>query len=232
MLYGLFPTVVNAVAILLGSLIGLSFHGRVSERYRTILFQAIGLVTGMIGIQYAIQTREVPLLAFSMILGGLLGEWLNIEAFLHSLGDTFQRWMGHRESQFTEGFVYASLLFCIGAMAIVGSFQAGVERKGDLLYTKSLLDGHVAIFLAGAMGAGVMLSALTVFVVQGVLTLLFLAIGSGLPANILTEISAAGGLLIMGISINLLEIGTIRLGNLLPSMFFAGLLVWGKYFIF
>ncbi|MDX9753514.1 MAG: DUF554 domain-containing protein [bacterium] len=226
--HALLPTFVNTLAVLAGAGLGLWLHGRMSARFKTVLFQAIGLATAIIGIQMAIPTREVPLLALSMILGGLLGEWLNIEENLKRLGDRMQSLWGGEGSAFTEGFVYASLLFCVGAMTVVGTFQAGVQGNGDLIYTKSLMDGHVAIFLAGAMGAGVLASAGTVLVVQGLLTVLFLLCGAGFPAPVIAEIGAAGGLLIMGIAINLLEIGHVKVGNLLPSMAFIAIFVWLK----
>ncbi|HXK95774.1 MAG TPA: DUF554 family protein, partial [bacterium] len=131
-----------------------------------------------------------------------------------------------KNPEFIDGFVNASLLFCVGAMSVVGSFRAGVEGNGDILYTKSMLDGHAAIFLAGAMGAGVMASAVSVLGFQGGLTLLFIAFGRGLPDFVIREVGAAGGLLIVGISINLLDVGKIRAGNLLPAMLLAGILAW------
>lgn len=231
--FSLLPTLVNTLAILLGAVVGLSMHGRVSERFRLILFQAIGLTTLIIGVQYASQTREIPILALSMIFGGLLGEALKIEGRLDLFGERLKTRLGYAgESKFTEGFMYASLLFCVGAMTIVGSFQAGVEQNGDLLYTKSVLDGHVAIFFAGTLGIGVLASAGTVLAVQGLLTIVFMGIGSGIPEPVVREISAAGGLLIIGISLNLLEVCKIRLGNLLPSLVFAGVFVWLKSFLF
>jgi uncharacterized protein len=225
----MFPTLVNTAAVLIGSLIGLSFHGRLSSRFKRILFQAIGLSVAIIGMKEALKTQDVPFLAFSMILGGLVGEWINIEEQLKCLGNRCKSLFNQEnDSTFTEGFVYASLLFCVGALTVVGTFQAGVNGNGDLLYTKSVLDGHVAIFLAGAMGVGVALSAGTILLVQGTLTLLFMAFGAGLPEPVLTEVSAAGGLLIMGIALNLLEIAEIKVGNLMPGMLFAGMFIWIK----
>lgn len=223
------PTLVNTVAVLIGSSIGLLLHKRISERYRTILFQAIGLATIAIGLKDALRTQELPLLALSMIAGGLLGEWINIEKRMQELGGILKRVMGRDEdSRFVEGFVFASILFCSGAMTVVGCFRAGVEGNGDLLYTKSVLDGHASIFLAGAMGIGVLASSFTILFFQGILTFLFMAGGSALPDYIITEVGAVGGLLIVAISINLLELGRVRVGNLIPGMFIAGILVWIK----
>ncbi len=226
------PTIVNTIAVLTGASIGLLFHHRLSDRFRTILFQAIGLATIAIGLKDTLKTEDIPILALSMIVGALIGEWLNIEAFLESLGATLKRWSGREsDSQFIDGFVFSSILFCAGALTVVGTFEAGVQGIGDKIYVKSILDGHASIFLAGAMGAGVMASAATVLVFQSALTLLFMFWGMGLPEYVITEVAAVGGLLIIGISINLMELGHVRVGNLLPGMFFAGLFVWIKHLI-
>jgi len=224
-----FPTLVNTLAVVAGSLAGLAFHGRLAPRFRVILFQAIGLATLVIGLQEALQTRDIPFLALSMIAGALLGEWIDIENRLRTAGEWIKHSIGQQQNpEFIDGFVNASLLFCVGAMSVVGSFRAGVEGNGDILYTKSLLDGHAAIFLAGAMGAGVMASAFSVLGFQGGLTLTFAAFGTGLPDYVIREVGAAGGLLIVGISINMLDVGQVRVGNLLPAMLLAGICAWLK----
>lgn len=224
------PTFVNTIAVVIGSSIGLLFRKHIVERFRSILFQAIGLATTIIGLKDALRSQEIPLLALSMIAGGLIGEWINIEERIKELGEMLKRLLKQEgDAQFIDAFVFASVLFCVGAMAVVGSFRAGVEGNGDILYTKSLLDGHAAIFLAGAMGAGVMASSISVLAFQGILTLLFIAFGTGLPDYVITEVAAAGGLLIVGISINMMELGRVRVGNLLPAMLFAGILAWLKH---
>lgn len=227
----MFPTLVNTIAIIIGSSIGLLLHKRLTERFRVILFQGIGLSTLLIGLIEALKTEDILLLSLSMILGGLLGEWIGIELKLEHLGAWLKKKFSKKEdSQFIDGFVFSSLLFCVGALAVVGSFRAGVEGDGSLLYIKSLLDGHAAIFLAGAMGAGVLASALSVFIFQGTLTILFILIGSGFPPSVINEIGASGGLLIVGISITLLEIKHIKVGNLIPAMLFAGLFAFIKLY--
>ncbi|MBN2326882.1 MAG: DUF554 domain-containing protein [Candidatus Omnitrophica bacterium] len=226
------PTLVNTIAVLIGSTLGLLLHKHISDRFRAILFQAIGLATIAIGLKDALRTQEIPMLALSMILGGLLGEWINIEERLKSLGGSLKTMMRQEgDSGFIDSFVFASILFCAGAMTIVGCFRAGVEGDGDLLYTKSLLDGHAAIFLAGTMGAGVLASSFTILMFQGGLTVLFMTLG-GLPDYIITEAAAVGGLLIVAISINMMELGRVRVGNLLPGMFLVGFLVWLKHLYF
>ncbi len=227
------PTLVNALAVIVGSSIGLLFYGRLSQRFRLILFQSIGLTVLMLGLRDALASQELPLLALGMILGGLLGEGLNLEQQLERLGAFLKNLFKQKDdSQFIDGFVYASILFCVGAMTVVGTFQAGVNHNGDVLYTKSILDGHAAIFLAGAMGGGVMASSLTILTLQGTLTLFFFLVGSTLPEYIITEAGAAGGLLIAGIAINLMELAKIRLGNLFPGIILVPLFVWLKHILF
>lgn len=227
------PTLVNTLAIVIGAGLGLLLHDRLTERFRLILFQGIGLSVMLIGLLEALKSQEILLLALSMMLGGVVGEWINIEQRLENLGAWLKTTFAQEDNpEFIDGFVYSSLLFCVGALAVVGSFRAGVEGDGTLLYTKSLMDGHGAIFLAGAMGAGVMASAFSVLAFQGTLTILFILVGSGMPPEVINEIGAAGGLLIVGIAINLLEIQTVKVGNLLPAMVLAGLftalkLMWG-----
>lgn len=223
------PTFVNTIAILFGGAIGLLLHGRLASRFQTILFQTLGLITLMIGLRGALETQDIPLLALSMILGALIGEAIDIEGRLRDAGDGLRRLLRQQEDgQFVDGFVYASLLFCVGAMAVVGCFRAGVQGDGDILYTKSLLDGHAAIFLASVMGAGVMASAVSVLLFQGALTVLFMLFARGLPEPVVLEVSASGGLIITGIGLKLLDMGEIRVGNLLPAMLIAGALAGAK----
>lgn len=225
MLESLLPTFVNTLTVLAGSGVGLLLHGRIPQRFRVILFQTIALVTLIIGLKDAMACQNIPMLALGMIAGSMCGEALKIEQRLEGIGDWLRRRTGAGgDSRFVDGFVSASLLFCVGAMTVVGALEAGVERNGEILYTKSLLDGHAAAFLAGALGAGVMAGALTVFTFQGALTLVFMAVGAQLPDAAVREIGAAGGLMIVAISLNLLELATIRVGNMLPGMVFAGLL--------
>ncbi len=225
------PTFVNTVAVIIGSLTGLALHNKLEERFRIILFQVLGLLTILIGLRDAMGSEDIPILALSLIAGAMMGEYMKMEEYFSHLG----KWLYHafaiKSRGFSEGFITASILFCVGGMTIVGSFQAGVNANGELLYTKALLDGHAALFLAGAMGYGVLFSALTVFIVQGTLTLLFMFTGSFISPELITEVTAMGGLLILGIGLNLLGIVNIRTGNLLPALIFIVVLSWGKTYI-
>ena len=225
------PTITNTITVAAGAALGLLFAARIADRYRTVLFQSIGLLTLVVGFKEALGTESLPILALSLILGGLCGEALQIEARLESLAGRLKRKIGREDDvRFVEGFVTSTLLFCVGTMTLVGCFDAAVKGDGELLYTKSIMDGTVAVFLAGAMGMGVLCSSGSVLVIQGVLTGLFLLLGGSLAFNVIgsdavvREVSAAGGAVILGIGINLLELRHVRVANLIPAMIVAGLL--------
>lgn len=222
------PTIVNAVTVIIGSCVGLWLHRILHERFRELIFQALGLVTILIGLRDALGSQQIPIIAFSLILGGLFGEALNIEMQMERLGAWFHQFIKHGDGNFINGFVYASLLFCIGGMTIVGSLQAGINADGEILYTKALMDGMAAIFLAGAMGLGVMFSSVTILLVQGSLTFIFYFAGNQIPESIVKELAAVGGLMIVAIGLNLLGIIKIRIGNLLPALLFVYIFLWIK----
>lgn len=212
------PTIVNTLTVITGALIGVWFHKLLEERFRELIFQSLGLITVLIGVRDAMGSQHIPLIALSLILGAIVGEAINIEKHLKSIGIWLHKTTTHQDERFVDGFVNASLLFCVGGMTIVGSLQAGVNANGDILYTKATMDGLAAVFLAGAMGLGVLFSGITIFVVQGSFTAIFYLIGSQIPSTTVTELSAIGGLMILAIGFNLLGVTKIRVGNLLPGL--------------
>jgi uncharacterized membrane protein YqgA involved in biofilm formation len=220
-------TLVNVGAILLGTLIGVLVGGRLSQQLQTRILHGLGLVVLVIGIDNALAWRDTnPLFVLGgVLLGGLAGEALHIEDRLAAVGDRAQRALspGDHESTVSEGFFTASLVFCVGALAVVGSIQEGLTGNHDTLYTKALLDGFASVALAASLGWGVALSAISVFVYQGALTL-----GAGLFDNILTEgsdallsMTSAGGILIVGLALKLLDVQDVKVGNFLPALLFA-----------
>lgn len=212
------PTIVNMLTVIFGALIGVWFHKLLHERFRELIFQSLGLITILIGIRDAMGSQQIPLTALSLIIGAIIGEAINIEKHLSAIGIWLHKIINHKDERFVDGFVNASLLFCVGGMTIVGTLQAGVNANGDILYTKATMDGLAAVFLAGAMGLGVLFSGITIFTVQGTLTAIFYAIGNQIPSTTVTELSAIGGLMIMAIGFNLLGVTKIRVGNLLPGL--------------
>ncbi len=215
----MFGTIVNSVAIIAGSLIGLLFKGGISQSYKTTVMQAVGLAVVLIGLKGAFKTDEILLMIASLVLGGLLGEYLAIEDKLEKAGKWLEARFSRNGNNIATGFVTASLIYCVGSMAIVGSLESGLAGNHQTLYAKSILDGVASIILASTLGLGVMFSAAAVLVYQGAITLTATLIKPFLTPAAINEMSAIGGVLIMAIGINLLEIKKIRVGNLLPAIF-------------
>ena len=219
----MFATVINAGLVLLGSLLGLLFKDRIGSRFNSILVHALGLCVLGIGITSAIQTDDTLCVIVCMVLGTILGEAIRIEDRLDAVGgilrDRLMR--GDGSSRFTEGFVNASVLFCVGSMAIMGAMEAGIHGDYTILISKGVIDGVTAITFASAMGVGVAFSTVPLLLYQGALTLLFSWVGPFLDNAAITEMSAVGGTIIMGIAINMLGLGQgkIRVGNMLPAIF-------------
>ncbi len=220
-------TVINALAVVLGSLIGLLLHKGIKEQYQKIIFAAAGITSLVIGIQMALTTKHLLAFAIALILGGLAGTALNIEGAIMSFGERLKNRFDRNSegSSFALGFLNASVLFCAGAMAIVGSFKAGTEGDYSLILTKSILDGFMSIIFAGAMGKGVMFSSLTILVYQGALTLLSVKIKPFVSEVMLTELSAIGGALVIMIGLSLLDIRKFKTADFVPALVVTVLLV-------
>lgn len=214
-------TLVNTGAVVVGSAVGLTAKTRLPERIKVILMQALGLAVVAIGLRMALEAQHTLLAVGCLLLGGVTGELLRIEQRLDNLAEVLRRMLRSDSSRFVEGFVTASLLYLTGAMTIVGSIQDGTLGDPSVLLVKSLLDGVASVTLASSFGIGVMFSALPVFLVQGSITLLAMQLAFLSQPAVLDAINATGGLLILGIGVNLLEIGRIHIGNLLPALFYA-----------
>lgn len=212
-------TIVNAAAIIGGSLIGLLFKGGIPNKYNDTIIKANGLSVLLIGIMSAIKTQNVLLVIFSMVIGSIIGEFLNIEDRLDHLGDFIGKKLGDNDGGIAKGFVTASLLFCVGSMAIVGALQSGLSGDHQTLFAKSVLDGITAIIFTSTLGIGVIFSAVAVFIYQGIITLAASGMKIFLIETVILEMSAIGGLLIIALGLNLLEIKRIKVGNMLPAMF-------------
>lgn len=215
----MFGTFVNTVAIIAGSLVGLAFRGGIPLHYQQTIMQAIGLAVILIGMSGALKTQDILVVIFSLAVGGIAGEWLRIEARLNQMGKWLESRFAGSEGGIAKGFVTASLIYCVGSMAIVGSMESGLTGNHQTLYAKSVLDGISAIVFASSLGLGVAFSALSVAVYQGLLTLSAVLIKPFLVPQVVEQMSSVGGLLIVGIGINLLEIKSIHVGNMLPAIF-------------
>lgn len=216
-------TLVNAAAVIVGSLIGLWLHTKFPKRVGEIVFQALGLFTLFIGIVMALKATEMLFTVFSLVLGGITGELLKLDQRLASFSEKLGKLMKSENSKFSEGFITSFLLFCMGSMTILGTFEEGIGQAPKLLMAKSVMDGFSSVALAAAMGAGVLLSAVPLLIYQGALTFLAMYLGQTLPQMYITEISAVGGILLIGLGINILEIKQLKILNLLPALVYIAL---------
>ncbi len=223
-----FPTgsIFNFFCIVLGGAVGLMLGGRLPERVRAIVFTGLGLCTLIIGMQMGLKTQNPLVLVFSILLGAITGELLRLESRITSMGDWLKMRLKGSNERFTEGFVSASVLFCIGSMAILGSFDEGLRGDHTILFTKSILDGFAAVAFAASYGVGVLFSAVPVLLYQGTLTEFATVLHPLLSDAMMTELTATGGALIIGISINLMELRKIPLSNMLPALIYAPVLAW------
>lgn len=216
-------TIINVVLVLLGSLLGLLFRNWISTRFAQTLTCALGLCVLGIGISSMIQTANTLCVIVCMVVGTLLGEAFKIETRMDGLGQLIRGKLmrGGGNSRFVEGFVNASVLFCVGAMAINGALEAGLNQNYTILISKSVIDGVTAITFSSAMGVGVAFSALPILVYEGGLTLLAQLVGGYLSSEVVVEMSAVGGTIIAGIALNMLGLPKekIRVGNMLPAIF-------------
>ncbi len=219
-------TLVNAGAIIAGGMIGAILGRLVPKRFNEIAMQGIGLAVLLIGLQMAMQSQQVLLLIFSLVLGGIFGELLRLEERLLQVGKSIERLVGGGQSRIARAFVYTTLIYCVGAMAITGSLESGLLGRHQILYAKSALDGISAVIFASTMGVGVAFSALPVLFYQGTIVLMARWASLFLSDTIIVEVSAVGGLLIVGIGLNLLQIKTLKIGNMLPALLFNAILVY------
>lgn len=216
-------TVVNVALVLVGSALGLLFRRLISQKLLSVLTHALGLCVAGVGISSLVATQDMLCVIVCMVVGTVIGQGIDIEARLERGGEWLRQRVdrGNPNSRFTESFVSASLLFCVGAMAITGSMEAGLNQNYTILFTKGVIDGVSAISFAATMGAGVAFSALPLLCYQGAITLVAGWAGPYLPQAVIVEMSAVGGALIVGIAINMLGLGRekIKVGNMLPAMF-------------
>ncbi len=218
-------TFINAALVLLGSIIGLVFKNKISDRFSAVITQALALCVLGIGISNVLASTDTLCVIICLVLGTLVGELLKIEDRLDGAGEFLRRKLiknnGGSNSRFTEGFVTATLLYCIGAMAITGSIEAGLNHNYSIIVSKGVIDGVTSISFAAAMGVGVAFSIVPLIIYQGAITLLAAVVGPYLSEIVIAGMTATGGTLIMGLAVNMLNIPNvkIRVGNMLPAIF-------------
>ena len=237
-------TIVNCIAIIVGSIFGLLFSKKISDQMEDSIMTAAGIVTSVLAIQMAFKYQNVIYLTLSLIMGGMIGTALDIDGKILILGKLLERLvygkntkapetnsqqinssLERKTNNFAYAFLNASVLFCVGAMAIVGSFKAGIEKDYSIIFTKSILDGFMAISYGAAMGIGTAFSALAILVYQGGLTLLSKVVSPFVNEQMIAELTGCGGAIILMIGLNLLGIKKIKTANFLPALLFVVLFV-------
>jgi uncharacterized membrane protein YqgA involved in biofilm formation len=223
-------TLINIATVLVGGSMGLLFGARLPERLRKTVVAGLGLFTLAYGILNFIQTRNALIVLGSLLIGALLGEWWKIEDGLQNLGAFLEKRFTKGETgsnRFVRGFLTASLVFCVGPLTILGSIQDGLTGNYEMLATKAVLDGFAALAFASTLGVGVLFSILVILVYQGGISLLAAQLNAIITEPMMVEMTAVGGVILLGIAISsLLELKPIRVGNFLPALVIAPLIVW------
>ncbi len=223
-------TIINVIMILIGGGLGLLFRRGFPERIAQTAFQVMGLFTLVVGVTMALQGQELIMVLVSLAFGGMLGEWIDIEGHLDRWAAGLEKRLHLTGKSPAKGFIYTTLLFCVGSMAIVGSITDGLKGDRSVLVTKAMMDGITAIPFTAKMGIGVLGSALPVLLYQGSITLLAWKLQSLFTPVIIRELTSVGGVIVIGIGVNILGLQKVRVGNLIPALPFIVLLVYLKAF--
>jgi uncharacterized membrane protein YqgA involved in biofilm formation len=218
-------TYVNVVAVIIGSSIGVLLHQQFPEKLKKIVFQAVGLVVLFLGISMALKTDNFVIIIFSLVIGAIIGEWIDLDTHVDRFGNLLKARFKSEDDRFSEGLVTAFLIFCIGAMTIIGAIEDGLNNDPSILYAKALLDGGVSIALASTFGIGVLFSVIPLFIFQGGITVVAASSEAFFTDTLINELSAVGGIVLMVLGIQLLEIKEIKVINLLPALIVVTLLV-------
>lgn len=215
----LLGTIVNAGAIVLGSLIGMLAKKAIPQRMGDLIMTAIPIVVMVLGVQFSIASKNILIVIVSLVIGAIIGELIDIDKKLEVFGNNVQLKMKGNDSNFSAAFVSTTLIYCVGSMAILGSIESGINGNHTILYTKALMDGISAVFFASTLGAGVLFSSISVFIYQGILTILAGYVSPYLSSTVVTEMSATGGILLIALAFTILGIKKIKVANLLPAIF-------------
>ena len=225
-IHSMIATIINALAIVLGSAVGLLFGKKISSSLQAVIMYGAGTITLILGIQMAMEMPSAIVSLFALVIGGVIGTILKIEERIFNLGEMIGKKAGQDGGGIGTGFLNASVLFCAGAMAVVGSIQAGTIGDYNLILVKSVMDGMVAIVFSAIYGLGTMLSAISIIIYQGFFTLAGGFLSPMLGDDGIAMISAVGGYLLIMLSLSLLEIRKIKTGNFLPALVFAPILLF------
>jgi uncharacterized membrane protein YqgA involved in biofilm formation len=220
----LLGVIVNTVAIIIGAILG-QFFTKISQDMKDTIMKAIAVAILVLGFGMAFKSDYFLIVLFSLVLGGVIGEWSRLEDKLESLGQWLEKKVGKNKGDVAKAFVTTTLIYCIGAMGVVGALDSGLRLDHNVLYTKSFLDGFTAIIFSSTLGIGVIFSAIPVFIYQGAIalgaTFINQLLAPELIERIIADITSTGGILIIGLGLNILQITKIKVGNLLPSLLVA-----------
>ncbi|WP_057914134.1 DUF554 domain-containing protein [Peribacillus muralis] len=231
----LLGTLVNGACIIIGSILGMYLQ-RIPEKIKETVMSGIGLAIMVLGLQMGLKSEHFILVILSIVGGAVLGEWINLEARLNSLGNWIERRMKAKEgSSISQGFVTATLIFGIGAMAIIGALDSGIRNNHDVLLTKAIIDGFTALVLASTLGIGVLFSAFPIIIYEGFLAIFSRQINAMIPTalmdSFILEMTATGGVMILAIGLNIIGVTKIRVANLLPGILITAILVTIMYYV-
>lgn len=231
----LLGTIANVITIIIGTLFGLILT-RIKDSYKETIMHGIGLTVVIIGIQMALGSESIIIVLLSILAGAIIGEALQLEKHLNQLAHLISAKFtnGNNSAKIAQGFITASLIFVVGAMAILGALDSGMRGDHGILYTKSILDGFTAMVLTSTLGIGVILSVIPIFLYQGSIALLAAKINEYVPdiilTTLITELTAIGGILIIAIGLNILKLIEIRVTNLLPSLFMVVIFIYAQHY--
>ncbi|AZU64779.1 DUF554 domain-containing protein [Neobacillus mesonae] len=232
----LLGTLVNGLLIIIGTLLGRLLN-RIPEGMKTTVMYAIGLAVMVLGMQMGLKSENFLIVIISLVLGAVIGEWMKLEDKLNDVGKWLEGKVGSNgKGSISEGFVTATLIFVIGAMAIIGALDSGIRGDHDILYTKSIIDGFTALILSSTLGIGVIFSAIPVLLYQGLIALFATQINQFVPKllmdQFIIEMTATGGIMIFAIGLNLVGLTKVKVANLLPGIVVVGIIVTIKYYFF
>jgi uncharacterized membrane protein YqgA involved in biofilm formation len=222
----MYGTLINVAAVIMGSVIGLIFHSKIPKKLTNTAFHGIGLFTIVLGITMAIKTDNFLIMIFSIVIGSIFGEIVDIEKRINHFGEWLKNKLKTKNERFSEGFITAFLLYCMGSMTILGSIEEGIDGTRTLLIAKSVLDGFSSIVLAATMGVGVLFSFIPLLIFQGGLTIFASNMQPVFTEIMINELTAVGGIILLGLGITMLEIKKIRILNMLPSLIVVVILTY------
>lgn len=226
----LLGAIVNALTVFFGGLLGAKAGTLIPQRHSTLVMSCLQIAVFVLGVKFASASENFLLLVLSLVIGALIGETLNIDRAMTNFGNTMQQKLRSSGGNFTSAFLSATLLYCVGSMAILASIESGIRGQHEIHFTKALLDGIAAVFLASSMGAGIAFSGISIFIYQGLLTMLAGFVAPFATPEIITEMSASGGIVLMALSLTMLEIKPIKVANLIPALFMPAILMLTPWF--